>query len=377
MKKIMIAGLLLCTACINFCYAENSRNIENKSAGKGETMNSIDARTDWMANGSYGLMVHYLITPSGSSDDEKTSDLNRIIDGFDIDYFMQQFEKSKADWLIFTIGQNTGYYNNPNSVIDELIPGRTPKRALIEEIAKRVKGLEKRFIAYLPAEMWMQQNDMQSAFQWNVDDQTEFLKTYLSFLEDYSKRLGNNCDGWWIDGCYESIHKGKWNWEDWMKAARSGNPNSIIALNDGAFCVGILKAVSPLADYFSGEVHLLEDCKIRIDPIVGGNAYINDEGKIRRPNQEPLFHMPTSRFIDGLQWHALVPVDSSFLGDIIPSSLTDYSPELLYNFINKCSRVKGAVTLNLPIGIDGHIPDHSAEKVEKLGKLLDAREFVK
>ncbi|MHB1000342.1 MAG: alpha-L-fucosidase [Armatimonadota bacterium] len=329
-------------------------------------------RAKWMADGSYGMMVHYLITPSGSTPEEKTADLNRIIDGFDLDFFMKQFEESGAGWMIFTIGQNTGYYNNPNSVIDGIMPGRTPKRDLVVEIAQRVKKLGKRFIAYLPVEMWIQQPDMQNAFHWNPDDQSVFLKTYLPFMRDYSIRLGKNCDGWWFDGCYPEIHKGKWGWENWICSARAGNPDSIIAFNDGAFCVGRIKPVTPLQDYHAGEVHLLENGKIRIDPLNGNDNYVTKSGKVRRPNQKPQFHMPESQYIDGVQWHALVPVDSSFAGGI-PMEKLDYTHQQLTDLVSKCKAVKGAVTFNVPLDMNGHIPEHSASKLKALGEALSGK----
>jgi hypothetical protein len=48
-------------------------------------------RADWMAAGSYGVMVHYLVTPRGESRAEKTADFNRIVDAFDLDGFIEQF----------------------------------------------------------------------------------------------------------------------------------------------------------------------------------------------------------------------------------------------------------------------------------------------
>ncbi len=327
-------------------------------------------RAQWMANGLYGIMVHYLLHPNGESDAQRTQELNRIIDAFDLDAFVQQFRESGADWLIFTIGQNTGYYNSPNATLDRVLPGRTPRRDLVLEIARRVKRMGKRFIAYLPAEVWGQSPDVQRAFQWNDADQRLFLSTYLAFVRDYSRQYGRFCDGWWFDGCYEPIHRGRWNWAEWAAAARTGNPYSAVAFNDGAFCVGLLKPVSPEQDYHAGEVHLLEDGKIRIDPLNAGELTIDAQGRVRRAGQEPKFYMPDSQFIDGVQWHALVPVDSSFLGDAIPLERLSYSPEYLATFIRDCKKVNGAVTINLPIGLDGVIPAASARKARELGALL-------
>ena len=119
------------------------------------------------------------------------------------------------------------------------------------------------------------------------------------FVRAYAVKLGALLDGWWFDGCYEwePFHNSLYDWPAWFAAARAGNPEAIVAFNDGAFCIGKLKPVTPLEDYHAGEVHMLRDGKI----------------KLGHDHDSPLY-MPSSRFIDGVQWHALLPVDSTFEG---------------------------------------------------------------
>ncbi|MBM3477564.1 MAG: hypothetical protein FJX75_30210, partial [Armatimonadetes bacterium] len=92
-------------------------------------------RAAWLAEGSYGLMVHYLISPPGDTPEARTAEFDRIVNGFDLDAFIEQFESTGADWLIFTIGQNTGYYCSPNEWLDARLPGHTSRRDLILQIA--------------------------------------------------------------------------------------------------------------------------------------------------------------------------------------------------------------------------------------------------
>lgn len=101
-------------------------------------------RTDWMSRGSFGIMVHYLIGPAGVTPAEKTADFNRTIGAFDVPAFLDQFLSTGADWLLFTIGQNTAYYNSPNSFLDSRQPGHTAQRDLVLEIARGVKAAGKR-----------------------------------------------------------------------------------------------------------------------------------------------------------------------------------------------------------------------------------------
>ncbi len=107
-------------------------------------------RAAWMAQGTFGIMTHYLITPKGSTPQERTADLNRIVDQFDLVRYMKQFDETGADWLIFTLGQGTGYLSSRNDFIDRLEGGFTPHRDLIGEIGKQLKRRGKRLIVYLP-----------------------------------------------------------------------------------------------------------------------------------------------------------------------------------------------------------------------------------
>lgn len=311
-------------------------------------------RADWLAQGSYGIMVHYLIAPAGDTPLERSAEFSRIVDGFDLDGFIAQFASTGADWLIFTIGQNTGYYCSPNGFLDAALPGHTSERDLVLEIAERLHGLGKRLIAYLPAEVAGQEDDIKAAFAWNPADQSVFQRRYQEFIADYSRKLGPLCAGWWFDGCYEwdVFHNSLYDWPAWIGAARAGNSDAIVAYNDGSFCIGKLRPLTPLQDYLSGEVHMLVDGRI----------------KLGHSDDSPLY-LPDSRFVEGVQWHALVPVDSTFEG----GAPYHYSDEELFGFVDACKAVGGAVTLNLPIEQSGHVPDASIAQMQRLGRHLGLR----
>lgn len=329
-------------------------------------MTTTPHRAQWLAEGSYGIMTHYLL-----GNDSKA---NEIVDNFDLDYFMKQFDESGADWLIFTIGQCTGFYSSPNEYLNKIAPGHTSSRDLVLEIAKAVKSRGKRFISYIPCVPGTPGDELSTVFEWVVEEgkQDVFLSKWFEFIRAYSLKLGKLNDGWWFDGAYEFYHHNKWDWSKWNDAARAGNPDSITCYNDGAFCCGILAPVTPLEDYHAGEVHLLEDGKIRFEFLGGLDTYLNEDGHLMMPTstEGPKYYMPDSQYIDGVQWHALVPVDSTFNG-AVPDKYTRYSPEFLAKFTADCKKVKGGVTYNLPIDAsNGHIPEESIEKIRKMGELL-------
>ncbi len=346
-RLVLVACLLLASSYLPrdaFAQPEND-------TGANATMDTQKHRADWMAEGSYGIMVHYLIAPPGDTDAERTAEFSRIVDAFDVDVFIAQFASTGADWLIFTIGQNTGYYCSPNAFLDQALPGHTSRRDLMLEIAQRLKAMNKRVIAYLPAEASAQTEAVHEAFAWNPADQSEFQKRYQEFIRQYALKFGKLLDGWWFDGCYEweVFHNSLYEWPAWIAAARAGNPDAIVAFNDGSFCINKVKPVTLLEDYHAGEVHTLNDGKI----------------KLGHEDDSPLY-MPDSRFIDGVQWHALLPVDSTFEG----GEPYHYSDEVLFKWVSECKSVGGAVTLNLPVGQDGRVPEASIAQMQRLGAYL-------
>ena len=316
-------------------------------------------RADWMVQGSYGVMVHWLAPGPAPEKGPYIRDLNRAVDAFQLDRFVQDFQRTGADWLIFTIGQNTSYYASPNATLDRLAgPGHCSRRDLVLEIAQRLKKLGKRFIAYLPSEVNAPKS-LHAAFAWNPKDQSEFQRRYTDFIREYAVRYGKNLDGWWFDGCYtwDVFPNHTYRWPLWFDAARAGNPEAIVAFNDGSFCTGTTKAVTPLEDYLSGEVDVLIDGKIRLG---------------RQPNA-PLY-LPKSRFVEGTdcQWHALVPIDCMWMhGGPGPIPPPKYSDNDLFRFVKSCKAVGGAVTLNVGIYQEGHMAPASVAQLGRMAATLN------
>lgn len=315
-------------------------------------------RAEWMCRGSFGLMVHYLVSPAGNTPAERSANFNRKVDGFDVPGFLRQFRSTGADWLIFTIGQNTRYYNSPNRFLDAKKPGHTSRRDLVLEIAKGVKASGKRFIAYLPAELAAPE-ELHEAFGWRKDDPTQaaFQPNYCAFIRAYSQQYGKECDGWWFDGCYEwpVFPNRNLDFAGYVAAARAGNPDAITAFNDGAFCVGKIKPVTPLEDYHAGEIHTLVEGKIALG--------------WWKNNPKP--YLPESRFVEGVQWHGLMPVDSTFCGPELPDQ--HYDDATLIKLLKAVKAVGGALTFNLPISETGKIPDNCVAQMQRLGRSIGGK----
>jgi hypothetical protein len=325
-------------------------------------------RAAWMARGSFGIMTHYLIKPRGEAPAEKTADMNRIADNFDLDGFIRQFQESGADWLIFTLGQTTGYLCSSNAVFDERKPGHTPRRDVALEIAKRLKQLNKRLILYLPSH-W------DAAMRDGLDSgQGDYPANYFSFLREYSLKFGKLHHGWWFDSCQEASDE---HWNEWLKALRAGNDEAVVAFSGAEFCCGgRIKPICPLEDYHAGEIHLLEDGKIRTDFLYPpGEIVVSPDAKLRKRGQEAKFYLPDGQFVGNVQWHGLLPIDLTF-NPAIPNQFVHYSDKELFEFVRRVKAVGGAITINVPIDPEtGRIPADSHSQLVRLSKSL-ARQSV-
>ena len=327
-------------------------------------------RTDWMPKARFGLMVHWLYPNTApapgqpASDRNDAEDFNAVVDDFDVDRFLADFDASGADFLMFTTGQNSGYYISPNRVLEHHAgPNHTSRRDLLLEIASGVRSLEKRFIAYLPSEVHFQSESIREAFAWNPHDQTEFQRRYTAFIREYSERLGSRLDGWWFDGCYdwEFFHHSLYDWRQWCDAARAGNPDAAIAFNDGSFYLRKLLPVSPYQDYLSGEIGLLQDGQIRL----GRETETEGTGEL---------YLPSQRYVPGTfcQWHGQVPIDCLWVygGGAMPAPR--YTDAELLAFLRHCRSVGGVVTFNVGIYRDGRLAEETVAQLRRIACALDA-----
>jgi hypothetical protein len=321
-----------------------------------------------MPRGTFGVMTHYLVEPKGNTPAERTADFNRIVDRFDLDHYIRQFQETKADWLIFTLGQCTGYLSSPNAYLDARAPGHTSRRDLVLEIAKRLQPLGKRLILYIPSE---QAADpvIQRALEYGKEGH---IDRYFEFLRRYSLKFGTLHHGWWFDSC--SAHSDEY-WRKYLGAVRAGNPDAAVAFSGAEFCCGgPVNPVCKLADYHAGEIHLLEDGKIRRDFLPpGGDIIVAAGGKLRKRGQEARYYLPDGPMIDGIQWHCLLPIDLTF-NPAVPNQFCHYTDKELLHFVRSVKGVGGAITVNVPIDVaNGHIPEDTHSQLVRLARALGPR----
>jgi hypothetical protein len=351
-------------------------------------------RTLWMSGG-YGLMVHWIYPHLMPEKGHRVQGLDNAVNQFNLDRFLQDFAATGADWLIFTIGQNSGYYASPNSVVEQLAgKGHSSERDLVLEIANSVHNLGKRFIAYLPCEI-AGNSALHQGFAWNTQegtDQAEFQHRYLAAIREWAERFGPLLDGWWFDGCYEwpIFHSRYMDWPAWYEATQAGNPHRVVAFNDGSLCNGLTQPLTPEQDYLSGETEVLVDGRIRLGR--PETPQLLAYGALARITPEPIpTYLPENRFVPGTfcQWHSLLPIDCFWghgngYADWLPADLYHFlDPELtsapmeppmypddeLAGFLSNCLGVGGAVTMNVGIYQEGHLGEETVRQLTRISKL--------
>ena len=189
-----------------------------------------------------------------------------------------------ADWLIFTLGQGTGYLSSNNEFIDNLEAGLTPHRDLIPEIGRQLHQRGKRLIIYVPGAHTAADPNVKRLLGLGT---AGYADRHNEFIRQYSLKLGKLCDGWWFDSCGrqdDSVWRKRW------MPARPGTRTRSIAFSGAEFCAsgGQIKPTCPIEDYHAGEIHLLEDGKIRTDFLwpPGTGILVDANRKLRKAGQE-------------------------------------------------------------------------------------------
>jgi hypothetical protein len=336
-------------------------------------------RAEWMRKSRFGLTDHWFVAGSSKQwgappqHGPRVDNLDQAVNRFDIDRFIDDYRASGAEWMIFSIAQNTGYYASPNSVLDRLAgQGHCSQRDLVLEIAQRVKALGHRFIAYLPGDIYPQTEAMQDAFGWSRVEgaiQDEFKLRYAEFIREYAPRFGPLLDGWWFDGGSHLLQPGSCH----LVAGRAGNPAAALAFNNGSLCCGMGEPLHTEQDYLAGEVEVLIGGQVRL-----GRA---KDAPLLAPATHP--QQPPANCL----WHALVPIDCMWghgggFEEWMHSPMTIatpppdemelplYSAADLHRLVQDFKAAGGGVTFNVGIFQEGGLGIRTVERMAELALAL-------
>lgn len=301
---------------------------------------------DWFRDAGFGIMVHYLNTnmvPDGGS-----KEWNDAVYSFSVEKFAEQAKEAGAGFVMFTLGQNSGYYCSPNATFDSIVgvkPGDLcSKRDLPMDLMLELKKYNIPLILYLPSNPPINNRLVSDKFKYsfNKDSATsQFNQPILEkMIREWSLRYGNGVKGWWFDGLYSwnAIRSTrmdmslKHNISTHTLAAKSGNKQSLVTYNYG---FGKIQVNTPYCDYSSGEKQTIDE-------------------------------FPSSRWVEaGVQWFLF-----TYLGEKWGGKGQQFETEVLVDKARMIVKNEGVLCLEVVTDAKGNILPHHLEQIEAVGKAL-------
>ena len=291
-------------------------------------------RAKWLREARWGMMTHFL--PDWIERKAWTpGEFNQLIDGFDVDALAAQLESVGCKYYLFTIGQNSGFYNAPNATYDEIVghkPSHCARRDLISDLSTALKNRGIKLMVYLPSGAPSQDKIAIEKLQWHRGPHrnAEFQRNWERVIKEWSDRWGDNVVGWWFDGCYWPNHMYRGdapNFSTFASAARSGNPDAIVAFNPGVFFP--IFSMSAQEDYTAGEINDVERVLIKTNRLHDGG------------------------YMDGSQLHMLSYLSRTWGRGDAPRLSDERAIAITQDFINH----GGAVTWDTPVQRNGVIAE--------------------
>ena len=304
-------------------------------------------RGRWMPEARFGVMTHYLADWQAQVNhlDMSVERWNQLVDGFDVERMAQQLASVGAGYYQISLGQNSGYYLAPNAAYDRLTgiqPSKCSRRDLVADLYEALHKRGIRLMVYLPSGAPARDRAAVAALEWRNGPfpNREFQEKWEQVIREWSQRWGRKVSGWWFDGCYfpNSMYRSPRppNFASFAAAARAGNPDAAVAFNPGV--VYRMLSLTPHEDFTAGEIDKPELVTIRRAA----------DGKI-----------------DGTQIHML-----SYLGETWGKGTPRFTTEQVIAYTRKVRDAGGAVTWDVPVGLDGAIAPAFLEQLAALNKAL-------
>ncbi len=304
--------------------------------------------TDWFRNAGVGVMLHFLkvvFVPEGGS-----KEYNEVVNNFDVEVFAENCKDAGANYVMFALGQNDGYYCSPNHAYDSIVgvaPGTLcSTRDLPADLFKALNKRGIKMMFYLPGNPPVQNRLVDEKFKYTFgkDSPTSQFtqRCWEAVIREWSLRYGKNLSGWWFDGMYRggiietrSDMRLQYNISTHTLAAKAGNNRSIVTYNYG---VNTIQSNSPYDDYSSGE-----------------------EGKI--------VQIPKNRWVvDGVQWFLF-----TYLGESWSKAGMRFKTGELVQWAEKVFAQQGVICFDIHADKRGAIdPDH-IRQVHAVREVLDKK----
>ena len=313
------------------------------------------ANTDWFKNCRWGLFTHYLADSASNlkAIELPVADWNKRIDAFDVEGLARQLAEAHVPYFVITLGQNSGFYISPNQTYDDIVglqPSKCSRRDLIADLAKALAPRGIRLMVYLPGMAPAADAIAKERLEGKSDERmTELQRNWEAVTREWSLRWGKSVSGWWIDGPYEKEkyqHPDAPNYRSFAEALKAGNPDSIVAFNNGLRTP--LYSITEYEDYTPGEIE-------RDLPVAPG--CLPDYSRLRN----------FDRFLDGAQLHIL-----TIMGEWWGKHPLRFPDELTIAYTKYINGKGGVISWDAPLTTGGLIDPVFHPQVLALGKAIHA-----
>lgn len=344
--------VLLTSYVDKYIKCEISYRVENSE--KGITASAVTAQavefkgnpnTDWFRDAGFGVMLHYLkpaIVPDGG-----TNEWNEAVNNFNVERFASQLKDAGAGFVMFTLGQNSGFYCSPNAAYDKILgtkPGELcSTRDLPMDLITELDKYDIPLILYLPSNPPVRNELVSEKFHYPLKDTatSQYNQAILeSMIREWSLRYGSGVKGWWFDGLYQHNNiRGtrmdmslKHNISTHTLAAKAGNKKSIVTYNYG---FGDIQVNTPYCDFSSGEKRTIDE-------------------------------FPSERWVaDGVQWFLF-----TYLGEKWGGKGQHFNTDELVEKAEQIVKNEGVLCLEIVADAHGEILPHHLEQIREVGKSL-------
>jgi hypothetical protein len=315
-KTILASAIALLLASGLGIYLWKSLRQRGADSGAStQAQSGGNQNTDWLRDAHFGVLMHFLPHDAKSL---------ALVNQFDADALAGQLESIGAKYLVFTLGQYSGYYNAPNPAFDRITgyaPGeRCATRDLPRDLQRALQSKGLKLMLYLTCQVGCQDATAQKAFGLPPGPQEQPLNygsvdKWAEVIKQWSDHYGDQVAGWWFDGGYPHLNFDDamaWTYAD---AAKHGNPKAIVSFNT---TLGPKRSTEG-EDFTAGET------------------------------EQPFDVVPASRWQDGAQWHVL-----TYLGTAWARRDTRFSAEQWAAWAAKVAAKGGVITLDMGPNYDPH-----------------------
>ena len=311
------------------------------------------ANTDWFRDCRWGLFTHYLADSASNLKPTvlPVSDWNRRIDAFDVEGLARQLAAAHVPYFVITLGQNSGYYLSPNRTYDEIVgitPSKCSQRDLIADLARALSARGIRLMAYVPGAAPASDPVAKARLEGVPDERMTVLqRNWEAVVREWSLRWGWALSGWWVDGPYEKEkyqHPDAPNYRSFAEALKAGNPDSIVAFNNGLRTP--IYSITEYEDYTPGEIE-------RDLPVAPG--CLPDYSRLRN----------FDRFLDGAQLHIL-----TIMGEWWGKHPLRFDDEFTIAYTKYFNGKGGVISWDAPLTVGGLIDPAFHPQITALGHAI-------